>query len=223
MAPRLGKHDRPGCVDDTSSPPKPPSCPHRRTWRRRHEQQQPVPNSDNPITPTALVENPVVAVESEITVEEACDVNHLLRPHPHPRSSVHAARRADPGGITASSCSPKALHASPSSPPISPQRRRDTLACSTYVSSNLLLLLSRKLGITRASLTRRPRPSICICIVCRRECVLDFRRDPTHVYPRAPAGATARRSDPRSRKGRPRSRAAREQYVSLVPGSPYMR
>ena len=29
----------------------------------------------------ALVENPVVAVESEIAVEEACDVN-LIRPHP---------------------------------------------------------------------------------------------------------------------------------------------
>lgn len=60
---------------------------------------------------------------------------------------------------------------------------------------------------------RRGRRSI----VCRRECILDFCRDPTHVYPRAPARTTARRSDPRSRKGRPRSRAAREQYVHHSP------
>ena len=54
-------------------------------------------------------------------------------------------------------------------------------------------------------------------IVCRRECVLDLCRDPTHVYPRAPARTTACRSDPGSRKGRPRSRAAREQYVRIYP------
>jgi hypothetical protein len=67
---------------------------------------------------------------------------------------------------------------------------------------------------TRVPLTT-PRSSI--SIVCRRECVLDFCRDSTHVYPRAPARTTARRSDPRSRKGRPRSRAAREQYVQHSP------
>ena len=52
-----------------------------------------------------------------------------------------------------------------------------------------------------------------VLVVRRRECVPDFCRDATHVYPRTPARATARRSDPRSRKGRPRSCAAREQYV----------
>jgi hypothetical protein len=80
---------------------------------------------------------------------------------------------------------------------------------------------SPAIGDARAPLTRR-RARRYVYVVCRRECVLDFCRDPTHVYPRAPARATARRSDPRSRKGRPRSRAAREQYVSLVAGNPYI-
>ena len=52
-----------------------------------------------------------------------------------------------------------------------------------------------------------------VFVVRRRECVPDFCRDATHVYPRTPARATARRPNPRSRKGRPRSCAAREQYV----------
>lgn len=127
---------------------------------------------------------------------------------------MHAARRADPGGNTASCCSPKAFHASLSSPPIPPQRRRDTLACSTYV-------LQTPTPAPLPTLSRIPvlhsRRRACRRIVCRRECVLDFCRDPTHVYPRAPARTTARCSDPRSRKGRPRSRAAREQYVHHSP------
>jgi hypothetical protein len=82
--------------------------------------------------PTDLVENPVVAVESEIAVEEACDVN-LIRP---PRSRLFAL--CMPAELileetTASSCSPEAHRASPSSPPIPTQRRHGTLVCSTYV------------------------------------------------------------------------------------------
>jgi hypothetical protein len=149
-------------------------------------------------------------------VEEACDVNHLIRPVPIPSFSALCMLPAELilEENTASCCSPKAFHASLSSPPISPQRRRATLACSTYV-------LQTPHSPSPPSLSRIPvlhsRRHARQSIVCRRECVLDFCRDPTHVYPRAPARTTARRSNPRSRKGRPRSRAAREQYVHHSP------
>ena len=159
---------------------------------------------------TDLVESPVVAVESEIAVEEACDVN-LIRP---PRSRLFAL--CMPAELiledtTASSCSPKALRASPSSPPIPTQRRRGTLVCSTYV-------VASRASLPTASLSRTPRGLFTTrrtldLVVRGRECVPDFCRDATYVYPRAPARATARRSDPRSRKSRPRSCAARKQYV----------
>ena len=50
-----------------------------------------------------------------------------------------------------------------------------------------------------------------------RERVFDFCRDATHVYARAPARPSARRSDPGSRKGRPRSGAARQQLRRSPP------
>jgi hypothetical protein len=81
----------------------------------------------------------VVAVESEIAVEEACDVNP-----PFPcYSGAPRHRCAHTGGAVfpASSCSPKAPRASPSSPPATiprsrptrkrRQKRRSILACST--------------------------------------------------------------------------------------------
>ena len=116
---------------------------------------------------------------------------------------------------TTASSSPKAIHASPSSLPISPQRRRDTLVCLTYVFFFVFfgLLPSPVEARTHNAGARVRACARSVFVVRRRECVPDFCRDATHVYPRTPARATARRSDPRSRKGRPRSCAAREQYV----------
>jgi hypothetical protein len=156
-------------------------------------------------------------VESEITVEEACDVNHLIRPHP-----VFSALCMLPAELIPEETPPAAALQRRFMPRYQVRRSRPRDGAILWLVRRTCFKPPLLPGYPVLHSRRHARRSI----VCRRECVLDFCRDPTHVYPRAPARTTARRSDPRSRKGRPRPRAAREQYVhhslslSLVAGNP---
>jgi hypothetical protein len=79
VAPRLGEHDRPGCVDQSTSDLALSACAptgnESEGWAvtdNRYTKSRPW------LHPIALIESPVVAVEGELAVEEACDVNPFL-------------------------------------------------------------------------------------------------------------------------------------------------
>ena len=140
-------------------------------------------------------------MESEITVEEACDVNHLF---------------SSPILFFSALCMPAELILEETPPAVALPRcfmPRHQGRRSRPRDGSILWLVRRTCFKFTGDSWLLSQRCARLSTVCRRECVLDFCRDTTYIYPRAPARTTACRSDPRSRKGRPCSRAAREQCV----------